>query len=1760
MQPGPLLSTDHQQQQQQHQQQQQQQQHQQHLQQHAQNLLSAQQPSSLTSSSSASSTPPIQDVSRYLETLQEQLKEGWTAHTAKDGRLYYCNHITRTAGWLPPIENWVQTNDLPYGWEKAIDQKGQPYYINHLNKTTTYEEPIRHHGNDSPPEPRVVILQRSPTLGFGFVAGSEKPVIVRFVTEGGPSVNKLEPGDQILAVNGEDVKDAPRDHVIQLVRNCETSVTLLVCQPQLYNAVGRKSTLLSAGKKAKLKSRPIRVRFAESVCVNGAPLFPPSAFSLGDLCVPPMANVLKVFLENGQTKSFKYDSTTTVQNVVTSLRDKLCLTAGEHFSLVVEHVKSLKRNKLTLLDPQETVARIAARPGAHKLRCLFRVTFVPVSAAGLAQKDLNALDYLFLQCCNDVTQERFAPELQPEVALRLAALHMHQHALANNISPAKLTVKTVEREFGLDRFVPASLIEGMKRKELRRLLGHFLKLNSQMTGSSTKMLTQLQAKIHYLDIISGLPSYGAKCFSTNQRDGVERVLLVSPRFGLSQIAGIRNTVPQPICNLEELIRVVVTRDDDISNTVTVFITPDRVINFSMEDRDASEFAIVLAGYYRLMAGKELPLEQERDIQIEDIAPPYLSQHTVVSNGWSYLPTEKPTHSIAFLMPPPYHSTGFRSATGSISSSSRSDECDRNANSARMSNRNVRPSLKEYDFETAQQQGRDVRASKDGTMVGGGVGRLPGGVPEARNEEVLRRVAEMQKLVENSERYLNEHGDYGHEFEVKPGGKLNFWRETSVDVDESDCESLNSSKQSSTEDGPGVLKHSDSLTLLTETINQGLDGIAKGLSSIYTAPFSELNGKLDNGGSGSAQNTPKSQRKISGLSQILSDLQALGNDLSQSESDSESLYTPNSSPIHKTQNVNQSLQQQQQQMQNSTQTGSHPGNLRNKSIRTSFGLHSPDGATDGRDMNLKDYLRQLKEASSASELGTDGTDLAAKKLGDLYGYELLGDDSLIETDPDIIDLRSIPPPQTPDELDNLHVLSVPPSGFDDRAGKPSGPMVATNAVSGTGDLEEFLKQVTIEPPTQKITPAVELTPEEILSYIIPPPPGLGDRTDGSKPTATTTNTDIPEPQNPPVNRAIATVAPVQNHLGSSVSQNNNINTLKNLNYAVDGGPIPKPRTVNGTNADPSTLPVVANGAISSVLLAKYAYDPSRFEVYYPPELRQPNGGNGSHSNEYDLYSNSEAASAAAVTTTVSGGKSTNDTNGTPVANGGAPSNGHVIEYPTVDRKGPFSCCAKSKSKDKQNGDAESEQQKSSDPPNLALPPKPCPHTAANQPSPPQRPPKSAELQLRLGSPVRSPPYYARMNGITGTTGNYYEMDPPSLPPRFEQSPTPPSVILATQLPKKPPLPPVPLKPCILRSPVPILKNPHATFNHLQQQHLQHLQHYQHHPAHSTPPPHLPHHLQHHPHHPSAVAGVSLSANSSPVRTAGIGSPHFHRNPNCYREIERAFNHHRDELGAGQTIQMTPGQPAAASVTTMQQDNKHQLQPQPPNGHHRSHSDCPPVCLKNPPADSRAQLTLLCSPQMSRKTSLPTATGPSLPTGNVTFSNPGSPILSNKNGHVLNVDTLMAKTDVAMAGLLVKLDQVAALCSAAQTAGGGTSIDEDRFQAAKDELTDQSLQLVTASKHLVVSMSDANLTNLPEHLTACLSALRRITELAQDLTRYTSAPLQTRNIVLKIHDVASSFRELACVRVGPAGAGQLALNAECLANVLATLLRSLRVFSP
>ncbi|XP_049872673.1 uncharacterized protein LOC126371433 [Pectinophora gossypiella] len=1613
-----------------------------------------------------------------LERLQVELKEGWTVHTGRDGRLYYCNHITRTASWLPPVESWPSSrdgsssshadpddlDDLPYGWEQALDSRGKPYYINHVNKTTTYVAP-EGCACESPPAPRDVVLERDPELGFGFVAGSERPVLVRFVTDNSPSVGKLEPGDQILCVNGEDVSCSAREHVISAVRACAERVTLRVCQPARTGNPMRRSALLSAAKRARLRARPPRVRFADSVQLNGAPMYPPSAFSLGDLCLPPMANVLKVFLENGQTKSFKYDTTTTVADVVTSLKDKLCITAEEHFSLVVEHVKSVRRNKLTLLDPKESLARIAARPGSHKMRCLYRVVFMPSSAAELAQRDLNALDYLYMQSCNDVAQERFAPELQPDVALRLAALHMHQHALANNFSPAKLTVKAVEREFGLERFVPSGLLESMKNKELRRLIAHFLKLNSQMTGSQ-RQLTQLQAKLHYLDIVAGLPSYGAKCFSSTRP---ERVLLVSPRFGLSQIVGRSNSVPQPIASLEEVEAIRVKRECDGCADVAIFLRRHGVLALLMDERDAAEMPLVIAGYYRLATGQELNVEQEREPITEDIAPPYLSQHCVLPAKWSYLRYDHPDiltkkHYAIFSMPPPYHSTPEQKSLDTNMNSSITNRNHSN-NSSPLIGYDSKPGLLGHDvhFEKCKRN-EEFRLfdPNDSCYLDDGMGfdlqsvlsmellenAANPKLVEAKNEEVLRRVAEMQKLVENSEQYLTENCDaYTEDYNGLLRDEL-VGKETSVDHLESDTES-NNSRMSAVDDAPGILKHSDSLLLLTETINQGLSGLS--------VPETEK----DN-------NTSLTNRQSQGLSAILNNcgltdaLLALNTDL---ESDNDSLYTPTNSPIRKHQ-------------QKSTN---------NKIVRTSFGLHSPDATLDNKETNLKEYLKQLREKSSKEESET--------KLEDFPCYY---QESIVDNDAELIDLTLIPPPQTPDELDGATQVPqilpvVPPSFADEKANSQENLTQAPKA----NTLEEFIANVTIQPPTVKVTPAIELTPEEIMSYIIPPPPGSNSST-------------------------------LDREQVSYVNQSQIIEAEKQL---IDANAKP----ANG-DVVKGTLSV---SEIRNMFAAKSLSDARNSLLLREKNKAQTQG-----------KSDSPKGKRKSVTDKQSNG------------------NAHVIEYPTVERKGMFSCCSKDKNKSDDSNDEmekiESHIQNSDSIPDVCeIRPPPRRKSGENR-KPPDRPPKTPPtpaprprsnsftcLNNELSAVEITNNHFSTLNNRKlnyrvvceineGQT--YTGQSPPQLPPRLENrvlSPPPPILLP----PKKPPLPPVPSM---------------------------------------------------------EVLRMKNSQKQSPVRNpeqrlASIGSPHFQRNLNTYRNLENESRLDEEP----QSIRSTPNY----SSMTLQ------------SRHVRSHSETKNTILKNKEMSTALSL---CSPQMNRrfsnsnrpdilngapgsdqrvfspplserKTFQRESSSPVPKVNHVRFKDevvddiptPPSPPskkfpeLAN-NGHV-SMEALLCKTEVAVDGLLQRLHQVAQKCSHQHAHGGGEDIDDIKFQRARSELTSCAVSLVGASRSLVGALGSTQGSAAAAALADCLTPLRRLSDLAQALGRHTSAPLQTRNLVLRVHDVTAAFKDLAGAEMAQiihdhnakrsqnqdkdsTLEGQLALRAECLANVLATLLRSLRVFSP
>eukprot|EP00076_Gallus_gallus_P014946 XP_015133845.1 FERM and PDZ domain-containing protein 3 [Gallus gallus] len=437
---------------------------------------------------------------------------------------------------------------------------------------------------------RQVTVQRHPHYGFGFVAGSERPVVVRSVAAGGPSEDKLLPGDQILAINDEDVSEAPRERFIELVRKAKDFIILTV----LHTHQSPKSAFISAAKKAKLRSNPAKVRFSEQVTVGETD---PDMLKKEALLLIP--NVLKVFLENGQIKSFTFDGRTTVKDVMVTLQDRLSLRHIEHFALVLEYSSPEQSHRFLLLQDKQPLAHVVQRTHYHGMRCLFRVSFFPKDPVELLRRDPAAFEYLYIQSRNDVIRERFGMDPKPEMLLGLAALHIYITVAATRPSQ-KVSLKNVEKEWGLEPFLPPSLLQLVKEKSLRKSLSQQLKAHQNQPGG-TKVSTA-QAKLQYLRILNELPTFAGVLFSTVGLDEKQpaTTLLVGPRHGISHVIDLKTNLTTVLSEFSKVSKIQLFRENQGVARVETSILDAKPLVLLMEWPEATNFACLIAGYCRLL--------------------------------------------------------------------------------------------------------------------------------------------------------------------------------------------------------------------------------------------------------------------------------------------------------------------------------------------------------------------------------------------------------------------------------------------------------------------------------------------------------------------------------------------------------------------------------------------------------------------------------------------------------------------------------------------------------------------------------------------------------------------------------------------------------------------------------------------------------------------------------------------------------------------------------------------------------------------------------------------------------------------------------------------------------------------------------------------------------------------------------------------------------------------------------------------------------
>ncbi|KAG7275760.1 hypothetical protein CRUP_009863 [Coryphaenoides rupestris] len=376
-----------------------------------------------------------------------------------------------------------------------------------------------------------VQLTRDPVLdsscGHGFTLTHNAPLLVRDVTAGTPADGILFPGDQ-----------------------------------------NPKSSIMSAEKRARLRSNPVKVRFAEEVVVNGHTQGNSLLF---------LPNVLKVYLENGQTKAFKFDNTTTVKDIVLTLKDKLSIHAIEYFALVVQ------------------------KKDSHDYRCLFRVSFIPRDPTDLLQDDPSAFEYLFHQSVGDVLQERFAVEMKCNTALRLAALHMHERL--DSCGQTRTSVKSITKEFGLDSFISPTLLSNMREKDLRKAISYHLKKIQALLEPRQKVISATQARLAYLTQLGELISYGGRTYTATMmlQDREALVsLLVGARYGMSQIINHKLNMISTLVEFSSISRVELLSESDKVSLLRISLHDMKPFALLMDSLAAKDLACLLGGYCRLL--------------------------------------------------------------------------------------------------------------------------------------------------------------------------------------------------------------------------------------------------------------------------------------------------------------------------------------------------------------------------------------------------------------------------------------------------------------------------------------------------------------------------------------------------------------------------------------------------------------------------------------------------------------------------------------------------------------------------------------------------------------------------------------------------------------------------------------------------------------------------------------------------------------------------------------------------------------------------------------------------------------------------------------------------------------------------------------------------------------------------------------------------------------------------------------------------------
>ncbi|XP_067128351.1 LOW QUALITY PROTEIN: focal adhesion kinase 1-like [Centruroides vittatus] len=272
---------------------------------------------------------------------------------------------------------------------------------------------------------------------------------------------------------------------------------------------------------------------------------------------------LKIYLTNGNFHIVKVGDATDVRGIIQLVTGKLSEQDGPRpceglYSIRLSHMLS---EDVYWMHPDATMYQVIEKyksfNSLDEWRYELRVRYLLEDIHELFNKDKVTFQYFYEQVKNDYL--RLESGIDQDLALQLCCIEIRRFFkdMTHVALDKKSNFEYLERDVGLHKFLPSSVITGNKPKTLRKLIqGHFKKFSS---------LNETDCMFKFLELIGSVMKYDRETFKCALGTGwsVPVELVIGPEIGISYLTD-RAAQPTHMASFKQVQNIQTLKTDNDS--------------------------------------------------------------------------------------------------------------------------------------------------------------------------------------------------------------------------------------------------------------------------------------------------------------------------------------------------------------------------------------------------------------------------------------------------------------------------------------------------------------------------------------------------------------------------------------------------------------------------------------------------------------------------------------------------------------------------------------------------------------------------------------------------------------------------------------------------------------------------------------------------------------------------------------------------------------------------------------------------------------------------------------------------------------------------------------------------------------------------------------------------------------------------------------------------------------------------------------------